>query len=104
MPSVVRLGRRHQCDLPALTGSVSGQHAVDATCNLLDGEAAVFARKDRPRNASTLDATPVLTVDRALGCFEEFGEIALVESVRHCGLVRHRDPLKGRSRRLRVFY
>ena len=40
----------------------AGPIAVDATCNPLDGEAAVFIREDGRRGSSALDPVPVLAV------------------------------------------
>ena len=58
------------CDLDVVIGTgcphaetaSAGQTVVNATCNLVDGEAAVFIREDGRRGPSALDLVPVLAV------------------------------------------
>jgi hypothetical protein len=65
-----RLVCRVWCDLdiviatgcPHAETAPAGRMGVNATCNLVDGEAVVFIREDGPRGPSALDPVPVLSV------------------------------------------
>jgi hypothetical protein len=61
---------RMWCDLDVVIGTAcpheetasAGRTAVNGTCNMVDGEAAVFIREDGRRGPLALDPVPVLAV------------------------------------------